>query len=190
MWLLVVKQICNEKEQAGQKETQNVQFEEENTNRDFNVGTQLCAERDKEKRNKESGCLRAVPCPADPEICEKKRAKELSVHKKFKKPKAYTNIIQGEGQVSTQGSNGTWQHWPCGFQSHEEYMSKEVVDSSYKIKESHMCVAGESLPADPERLLVETINVKPGLHWNLQDVGTVGHFVCQGKFQTGSRTNP
>lgn len=53
-----------------------------------------------------------------------------------------------------------------------------------------MCVAGESLPADPGRPLVETINVKAGLHWNLQDVGAVGHFVCQGKFQTGSRTNP
>ena len=108
MWLLVVMHIYNEKEQAGQKEIQNVQFEEKNTNRNFNVGTLLCAERDKEKCNKESGSLRSVKF--DPEICEKKRTKELSVHKKFKKTKAYTNVIQGEGQVRTQVGNRTWQH--------------------------------------------------------------------------------
>lgn len=60
VWLLVITllQVYNEKEQAGQKEIQNIQFVEKNITRKFKVGAKACAERDKkpdEKWNKGNG---------------------------------------------------------------------------------------------------------------------------------------
>lgn len=49
MWFLVItlKQVCNEKEQAVQKERQNAQFETEKDTRNFNVGAKAWDERGK-----------------------------------------------------------------------------------------------------------------------------------------------
>ena len=73
MWLLVITLmlICNEKEQAGLQEIQNIQFEEKKTNRKFYVRALVCAERDKEKWNKGKGDLRARCHPTNSITCEK-----------------------------------------------------------------------------------------------------------------------
>lgn len=48
MWLLAISlmRIYNEREQVGQKEIKNVQFEDKKSTQKFNVETQVCAERD------------------------------------------------------------------------------------------------------------------------------------------------
>lgn len=49
MWFLVItlEQVCNEKEQAVQKEMQEAQFETKKDTRNFNVGARAWDERDK-----------------------------------------------------------------------------------------------------------------------------------------------
>lgn len=49
IWLLVstLAQVCNEKEQVGQKEIQNVQFVGKKNTRRCNVGAKSCAKGDK-----------------------------------------------------------------------------------------------------------------------------------------------
>lgn len=65
--LLVVSlmQVCNEKEEVGQEDGQNIQFEEEESIGKFNTGAKACTERDKEVKvrldlrwDKRSGDLR------------------------------------------------------------------------------------------------------------------------------------
>lgn len=74
--LLVVSlmQICNEKEEVGQKDGQNIQFEEEESIRKFNIGAKACTERDKEVKvrldphwDKRSGHLRTRSLPPTPQ---------------------------------------------------------------------------------------------------------------------------
>ena len=47
LFIVTLIQVCSEKEQVGQKETQNVQFEEKKSTRKFNTGAKACAERDR-----------------------------------------------------------------------------------------------------------------------------------------------
>lgn len=46
-WLLVITltQVYNEKEQIGQKESQNIEFEEKKNTRELDAGDKVCAER-------------------------------------------------------------------------------------------------------------------------------------------------
>lgn len=70
--LLVVSlmQVCNEKEEVGQEDGQNRQFEEEESIGKFNTGAKACTERDKEVKvrldlhwDKRSGDLRTRDPP-------------------------------------------------------------------------------------------------------------------------------
>lgn len=57
--------LYSEKQRAGQKEIQHVQFEKGKSAREFNIGAQACAERDKEmlkaKWSKVNWCARLYP---------------------------------------------------------------------------------------------------------------------------------
>lgn len=53
-------QIYNEKEQLGQKETQNVQFGKKKNTRNCNIGALVWAEKNQEKWTKWSGPLSAM----------------------------------------------------------------------------------------------------------------------------------
>lgn len=69
-------QDYNEKDQAGQKEIENVQSEGKWSTRECNVGVKPCAEKDKEIKerpnlqwNKRNDACRVRPCSAKLSIC-------------------------------------------------------------------------------------------------------------------------
>lgn len=84
-------QIYNEKDQMQQKEMQNVQFEQKIITRKLNVGGVLCAERDKEKCNKESARLRGRPQQL---ICQLIKKKKTNVYYLFFKSNNIGKLMQ------------------------------------------------------------------------------------------------
>lgn len=111
-------QVYNEKEQEGQKEMQNIHFEEKKNTRKCNVGVKSYAQGDEKFKEKpdtmwNKGCsnIRARLYPILQPVTERGL-------KKFPRPKqqkkSYANIIQEEGQVSDPESKGTWKLQPSG----------------------------------------------------------------------------
>ena len=63
----------------------------------------VCAEGDKEKRNKGIGACGDAH-PATPATCEENRPGESSALKEQQQRKAYANITQGQGQFPSQAT--------------------------------------------------------------------------------------
>lgn len=85
MWLLVItlRQMYNDKKQAGQREIQNVQFEKRSTSKCNGVkssdqGDKRLKEKSDVKWNKRSGEFRTRPYPAKLPICKRELEESLS----------------------------------------------------------------------------------------------------------------
>lgn len=77
-----------------------------------NGGALVCAEGDKEKRNKGIGAC-SDSRPATPATCEESRPGESTASKEQQQRKAYANITQGQSQFPSQAGRAQ-QLWPHG----------------------------------------------------------------------------
>lgn len=127
-----------------------------------NGGALVCAEGDKEKRNKGIGACGDAH-PATPATCEESRPGESSASKEQQQRKAYANITQGQSQFPSQAGRAQ-QLWPHG--SGVRFQKDGGVKGSWGFllqSREAMCVAGKSLHAAPERPWCEALRGKPGL---------------------------
>lgn len=159
-------QVCNENEQMGQKEMQNVQFEEKRTSGNLILEPKLLLTKVEgiQMPIKESGALGVRP-PTQIILQFIKWAKELSVPKEHQQREPYANVVQGRGQVPPQWGSLTWLNRLCGSGFGViGYGNKGIVESSSTVKENHwdqVCDREGVLLGVPEKPLCEAVEMKP-----------------------------